>query len=77
MMNKQISRRQFIGMTAATAGLFTVVPAYAVSGLGHVAPGDKLNLAFIGVGEGGKGRVNLNIRAWMGTVAKYIPSGYQ
>jgi len=57
-MKKQISRRHFIGMTATTAGMFTVIPNYAVSGLGHVAPSDKLNIA--GIGIGGKGRVNLN-----------------
>ena len=57
-MNKQISRRRFIGLTATTTGMFTVVPSYAVSGLGHVAPSDKLNIA--GIGVGGKGRVNLN-----------------
>ncbi len=57
-MNNSISRRRFIGLTATTAGLFTIVPSYAVSGLGHVAPSDKLNIA--GIGVGGKGSVNLN-----------------
>jgi len=56
-MKNQISRRHFIGMTAATAGMFSIVPSYAVSGLGHTAPSDKLNIA--GIGVGGKGRVNL------------------
>ena len=57
-MNKQISRRRFIGLTATTAGMFTVIPSYAVSGLGHIAPSDKLNIA--GIGVGGKGNTNLN-----------------
>ena len=57
-MDKQISRRRFIGLTATTAGMFTIVPSFAVSGLGHIAPSDKLNIAGIGVGS--KGRVNLN-----------------
>ena len=57
-MNKLISRRHFIGMTAATAGMFTIIPSYAVSGLGHIAPSDKLNIA--GIGVGGKGSVNIN-----------------
>ncbi len=57
-MNNQISRRRFIGLTATTAGVFTLVPSYAVSGLGHIAPSDKLNIA--GIGVGGKGSVNLN-----------------
>ena len=56
-MNKQLSRRRFIGLTATTAGMFTIVPSYAVSGLGHVAPSDKLNIA--GIGVGGKGKGNL------------------
>ena len=57
-MNQQISRRRFIGMSATAAGLFTIVPSFAVSGLGYTAPSDKLNIA--GIGIGGKGRVNLN-----------------
>ena len=59
-MNKKISRRRFIGVSAAAAGLFTIVPSRAISGLGYVPPSDKLNIAGIGVGNGGKGRVNLN-----------------
>jgi len=59
-MNQQISRRRFLGVSAAAAGLFTIVPSYAVSRLGHIPPSDKLNIAGIGVGSGGKGRVNLN-----------------
>ena len=57
-MNQQISRRRFLGVSATAAGLFTIVPSYAVSRLGHIAPSDKLNIA--GIGIGGKGRVNLN-----------------
>ncbi|MDR1172415.1 MAG: Gfo/Idh/MocA family oxidoreductase [Bacteroidales bacterium] len=38
--------------------MFTIVPSYAVSGLGHIAPSDKLHIA--GIGVGGKGNVNLN-----------------
>ena len=67
-MNEQISRRRFLGVSATAAlgasataaGLFNIVPSYAVSGLGHIAPSDKLNIAGVGVGRGGKGRVNLN-----------------
>ncbi|MEN8124577.1 MAG: Gfo/Idh/MocA family oxidoreductase [Bacteroidota bacterium] len=52
-----ISRRNFIGTTlTATAG-FTIVPSFAVSGLGHKAPSDKLNI--VGVGIGGMGFSNL------------------
>ncbi len=52
-MKGNITRRKFIGNTAlATAG-FTIVPSHVVSGLGHKAPSDKLNIA--GVGVGGRG----------------------
>jgi predicted dehydrogenase len=55
--SKTISRRKFIGTsTVALAGI-TIVPSHAVSGLGHTAPSDKLNVA--GVGIAGMGRVNL------------------
>jgi predicted dehydrogenase len=47
------SRRNFIKNVAiATAGL-TILPSNVISGLGHVAPSDKLNI--VGVGVGGRG----------------------
>jgi hypothetical protein len=52
-----VSRRAFLGTTAAAAAGFTILPSSVVSGLGHVAPSDKLNIA--GVGVGGMGRTNL------------------
>ncbi len=52
-----MKRRNFIKNVGATSMAFTVVPSFAVSGLGHTAPSDKLNIAAIGVG--GKGKVNL------------------
>ncbi len=48
-----ISRRDFIGRTGLAAAGFTIVPSYVVSGLGHRAPSDRLNVA--GVGVGGRG----------------------
>jgi predicted dehydrogenase len=60
-MNKKksntLSRRSFIGTSAAALAGFTIVPRNAVSGLGHTAPSDKLNVA--GIGIAGMGRVNL------------------
>jgi predicted dehydrogenase len=53
----KMSRRTFIGNTAKAAALFSIVPSHAVSGLGHRAPSDKLNIA--GIGVGGVGRRNL------------------
>jgi predicted dehydrogenase len=51
------SRRRFIRNTALASAAITIVPSNAVSGLGHRAPSDKLNIA--GAGIGGKGHPNL------------------
>ena len=55
--SKLISRRSFIGTTGAVAAGFTILPNTVVSGLGHKAPSDKLNIA--GIGVGGMGNANL------------------
>lgn len=52
-----ISRRGFISTSVAAMAGLTIIPRHAVSGLGHLAPSDKLNIA--GVGIGGMGRNNL------------------
>ena len=52
-----MKRRIFLKNAAVTGVSLTILPSYAVSGLGHVAPSDKLNIA--GIGIGGKGKVNL------------------
>ncbi len=52
-----MKRRDFIKNVGASSLAFTVVPSFAVSGLGHTAPSDMLNIA--GIGIGGKGKVNL------------------
>jgi len=52
-----MSRRAFIGTSAAASAGFTILPSSVVSGLGHIAPSDKLNIA--GVGVGGMGFGNL------------------
>lgn len=54
---KKLNRRTFIATTATSVAGFSIIPARAVSGLGHIAPSDKLNIA--GIGIGGKGKVNL------------------
>jgi predicted dehydrogenase len=55
---KNNSRRKFVKQASIGAAGFYIVPSNVVSGLGHKAPSDTLNLA--GVGVGGKGRRNLN-----------------
>jgi predicted dehydrogenase len=52
------SRRKFIANAGLAAAGFTILPSKVVSGMGHRAPSDKLNIA--GIGVGGKGRANLN-----------------
>jgi predicted dehydrogenase len=48
-----ISRRKFLGTSAAAIAGLTIVPSRTVSGLGYIAPSDKLNVAAVGIG--GKG----------------------
>jgi predicted dehydrogenase len=52
-----MERRKFIKNLSSSGIALTVVPSIAVSGLGHTAPSDKLNIA--GIGIGGKGKVNI------------------
>ena len=52
-----VSRRAFLGTTAAAAAGITILPSNVVAGLGHKAPSDKLNIA--GVGVGGMGATNI------------------
>ncbi len=52
-----MKRRDFVRNIGTSGLALTVIPSVAVSGLGHTAPSDKLNIA--GIGIGGKGKVNL------------------
>ncbi len=52
-----VSRRRFIGNTAAAVAGFTFVPRHVLGGPGYVPPSDKVNIAIIGCG--GQGRTNL------------------
>jgi predicted dehydrogenase len=56
--SKNITRRKFIGTSGAVAAGLTIVPGTVMSGFGHRAPSDKLNVAAIGIG----GMGNTNIR---------------
>ncbi|MBN2287936.1 MAG: Gfo/Idh/MocA family oxidoreductase [Candidatus Glassbacteria bacterium] len=49
---KKITRRRFLG-SAAAAAAFTVVPRHVLGGPGHIAPSDKINLGYIGLGTQG------------------------
>jgi predicted dehydrogenase len=48
-----VSRRKFLGQSAAAAIGFSIVPRRVLGGVGYVAPSDKVNIAFIGVGAQG------------------------
>ncbi|MFM2145643.1 MAG: hypothetical protein RL732_479, partial [Bacteroidota bacterium] len=48
-----MNRRAFLGTTAAASLGFTIVPRHVLGGKGHIAPSDKLRLAYIGCGTQG------------------------
>ena len=49
-----LSRRNFVRVTASGAVALTILPSFTVSGLGHVTPSDKLYIAAIGCGGEGE-----------------------
>ena len=51
------TRRSFIKKSTTAMAAITVVPSLSVSGLGHKAPSDKMNIVAVGIG--GKGLANL------------------
>ena len=60
---KNMTRRSFMERTGTVASGLMILPASVVSGLGHRAPSDKLNIAVVGIG--GKG--NSDLKAVSGT----------
>jgi len=46
-----MNRRDFIGKTALGAAAFTILPRHVLGGNGFLAPSDKINLGYIGVGK--------------------------
>ena len=61
MNTSEKSRRDFLKKTALFSAGITILPSHVISGLGHKAPSDKLNI--VGIGIGGKGHVNLRAMA--------------
>ncbi|MGD2035207.1 MAG: Gfo/Idh/MocA family oxidoreductase [Bacteroidales bacterium] len=53
--DQKITRRQFLENSAVATAGFTILPSSVISGLGHKAPSDKLNIAGVGVGGRGGG----------------------
>jgi hypothetical protein len=56
---KNMARRSFIKRTAIVIPGLTILPGSVLSGFGHIAPSDKLNIAVVGIG----GMGNTNMRA--------------
>ena len=54
-INKNTSRRNFLKTSSLAAASFSIVPSYVMAGSGKIAPSDKINLGFIGVGRQGTG----------------------
>ena len=48
-----VSRRTFLGQSAAAAIGLAIVPRRVLGGTGYVPPSDKVNIAFVGVGAQG------------------------
>jgi predicted dehydrogenase len=53
LLERKESRRAFLKQSAAAAMGFSIVPRRVLGGAGYVAPSDKINMAFIGVGDQG------------------------
>lgn len=53
-----ISRRKFLEISTKVGTACIIVPSFTISGLGHTAPGDKLNIAAVGVGGIGLRDIN-------------------
>src|SRR5210317_503166 len=57
IMETKMNRRHFMKSTAASVGLFSIVPAHVLGKNGQTPPSGKLNIAGVGVGGMGKGNL--------------------
>src|SRR5690242_1561539 len=53
-----LTRRKFLGTTAAAAAGISIVPRHVLGGAKFVAPSEKINMAIIGCG--GQGQTNVH-----------------
>lgn len=51
--SNKISRRRFLGYSALGLTGLSILPAWAISGLGKIVPSDRVVLGFIGLGQQG------------------------
>src|SRR5258708_13169324 len=54
----KLSRRKVIVLASTGAAAFSIIPNFTVSGLGHVAPSDKLYIAAVGCGGEGQNDIH-------------------
>ena len=55
--SKTLTRRSFLGTTAAATAAFTILPRHVLGGKGYTSPSDIINVAGIGVGSQGGGDI--------------------
>lgn len=60
--SQNMTRREFIGSSAAVAAAITIIPRSVLGIPGKPAPSERINLAFIGTGDMGMGNLNDLIR---------------
>ncbi|HTN05538.1 Gfo/Idh/MocA family oxidoreductase [Agriterribacter sp.] len=53
-----MQRKTFIKNTLLGAAAFTIVPRHVLGGRGYIAPNDRINLGFIGLGKQARGLLN-------------------
>ncbi|MCD4769750.1 MAG: Gfo/Idh/MocA family oxidoreductase, partial [Bacteroidales bacterium] len=53
-----MNRRNFIGKAALGAGALTIIPRHVMGGKGYIAPNDRINLGYIGLGKQISGLMN-------------------
>lgn len=53
-LKSKMTRRSFLGASATTLAMFSIVPADVLGGIRHQAPSDKLTIAAVGIGGMGK-----------------------
>ena len=59
---KEITRREFMGSTAAAAAGLMIVPRHVLGGKGYQAPSDTLNIGCVGVGGKGSSDIPASAR---------------
>jgi hypothetical protein len=53
MKDHRLNRRQFVEMAGSAALSITILPRHVLGGKNHIAPSDKINIAYIGCGTQG------------------------